>query len=365
MRGISRLAKELGISTATVSRALNGKPRVQEETRQRVLEAASRIGYEPNRAARNLALGQTRSIGFMFDLDPEIAAAGDNFFMSVFDGVQNVIAPHGLDLVVLPCPRSQHRHAYLERMIAGGSVDGMIISGTVKTDTRIELLHSAGVPFVALGRSTAENPFSWVDLDFEGVAESSVDRLVQMGHRRIAITVPFGDLTFGGVFVNAYRKALRRHGIPFDPDLVLHTGLAWSEGALLVDTLLDRPDPATAVILIFEAAAIGIYERLAERGLQPGVDLSVIGFRSEAVVQHLRPALTCFDLSLFDVGAALGSALLAQIPGRRNAASTFTQVRIPLALRPGESDGPPAAGRRTVAGVPARGKGRGRASLTR
>lgn len=81
MRGLSKLAHELGLSTSTVSRALNNVPGIHEDTRRRVLEAAQRLGYEPNQAARTLALGQTKSIGFMIDLDPDTAANGDNFFM--------------------------------------------------------------------------------------------------------------------------------------------------------------------------------------------------------------------------------------------------------------------------------------------
>lgn len=344
MRGISRLAQELGLSTGTVSRALNGKPAVHEETRRKVLEAAIRLGYEPNQAARTLALGKTRSIGFMIDLDPQVAATGDNFFIGVFDGVQSVLTPHGLDLVVLPCPSSEHRLAYLHRHIGRRMVDGLIISGTEQADPRIDLLQSTGIPFVAFGRSRSDKPFSWVDLDFESVAESAVERLVEQGHRRIAITVPYGDFNFGAIFLDAYRTALARRGIPFDPELVFQTGLVGDDGAFLADALLDRSIPVTAIILIFEAAAVGIYERLAERGLRPGRDLSIIGLRNELIIQHLRPRLTCFDLSLFDVGVALASALLDRMSATQQVRRPpLAQIRIPLVMRPGQSDGPAGA----------------------
>lgn len=338
MRGISRLAHELGISIGTVSRALNDKPGVNPETRRRVLEAAQRLGYEPNQAARTLAQGKTQSIGFMIDLDPETAAAGDSFFMGVFEGVQSILEPNGLDLLVLPCPRRENRFAYLDRLVARRVVDGMILSGTERIDPRIDLLQSARIPFVALGRSETDNDFSWVDLDFEGVAETAVDRLVAQGHRRIALTVPFGDLNFGIVFQQAYQRALQRHGIPYDPELVFQTGLGEEDGYLLVDALLDRPDPVTAIILIFEVVAIGIYQRLAERGLRPGQDLAVIGFRDEVVIRYLKPRLTCFKISLFDVGVALGNALLEQVspaPGRND---PFSHIRVPLSIQLGDSD---------------------------
>jgi DNA-binding LacI/PurR family transcriptional regulator len=317
-------------------------PGVREETRQRVLEAAQRLGYEPNQAARTLALGQTKSIGFMIDLDRDMAANGDSFFMGVFDGVQSVLTPRGLDLLVLPCPSRQHRFAFLDRIVARRLVDGMILSGTEPSDPRIELLQSSGLPFVALGRSKAKTPFAWVDLDFEAVAESAVDRLVAQGHRRIALTVPFGELNFGIVFRDAYRKALAKHGIPYDPAIVFKSGFGEEDGYFLVDGMVDNPDPVTAIVLIFEAAAIGIYRRLDERNLRPGTDLAVIGFRDEAVVRYLRPRLTRYDVSLFDVGTALGIALMDQIDAGARDTRPLARVKVPMALLPGDSDGPPA-----------------------
>lgn len=342
MRGISRLAHELGLSTGTVSRALNNVAGVHAKTRSRVLEAAQRLGYEPNQAARTLALGQTKSVGFMIDLDPDTAANGDNFFMGVFDGVQSVLTPLGLDLLVLPCPSKQHRFAYLDRLVARRLVDGMILSGTEQHDPRIDLLRTAGLPFAALGRSEVEGPFSWVDLDFEAVATASVDRLVAGGHRRIAITVPFGELNFGIVFREAYRKALAGHGLPYDPELVLQTGFGEEDGYFIVDPMLDNPDPPTAIILIFEAAAIGIYRRLEERGLRPGQDLAVIGFRDESAVRHLRPNLTRYTVSLSEVGAALARALVAQMT-QEEPAPQLLQIKIPMSLIPGDSDPPRAS----------------------
>lgn len=341
MRGISKLASELGLSASTISRALNNVPGVHEKTRQRVLAAAQRIGYEPNQAARNLALGQTRSIGFMIDLDPDTAANGDNFFIGVFDGVQRVLTPLGLDLLVLPCPSRQDRFSYLDRIVARRLVDGMILSGTERSDPRIDVLHAAKLPFVALGRSdTTATPFAWVDLDFEAVARSAVDRLAGMGHRRIAVTVPFGDLNFGTVFLNAYKAALARHKLRFDPKLVYQTGFGEEDGYDIVDSMLDQPDPVTAVVLIFEAAAIGIYRRLEERGLRPGHDLSVVGFRDEAMVRALRPKLTRYEVSLSEVGMALATALMQLIDGEK---LPLAQVKVPMTLLAGDSDAPPPA----------------------
>jgi DNA-binding LacI/PurR family transcriptional regulator len=339
MRGIARLAQELGISTGTVSRALNGKHDVNEDTRRKVLEAARRLGYAPNQAARSLAQGTTRSVGFIIDLDPESAAASDYFFMGVFDGVQSVLSQHGLDLLVLPCPTDQDPFAYLQRIVARGVVDGMILSGTKRVDPRIDHLIAAGVPFVTLGRSSSGRDYSWIDLDFEGVVATAMDRFFAKGHRRIALTVPQGEVNFGSVFEDAYREALTSRGIPFDPALVLETRRNEEAGYAIVDPLLALDDAPTAVLLIYEVTAIGVYRRLGELGLRPGHDLAVIGFRDEPTVRFLTPSVTCFGLSRQELGVTVGEALLAQLPSfSERFQGGVLQKRTSLTLLPGESD---------------------------
>ena len=260
--------------------------------------------------------------------------------MRVSDGVHRVLARHGLDLFVLPCPTDQDRHAFLERLVARGVVDGIILAATRRVDPSIEFLQASGLPFVTFGRSSSGHGYSWIDLDFETVANVAVDRLVAAGHRRIALTVPSGDLNFGAVFKDAYRGALARHGLPYDPKLVFVTRLDEADGYGLVDDLLRLDDRPTAIVLVYEIAAIGMYRRMAELGLAPGRDLAIIGFRDEPVIRFLSPTLTTFTLPLHELGVALGEALLGQMPRYADQGSQqVTQLRCSLSLRPGDSDG--------------------------
>jgi DNA-binding LacI/PurR family transcriptional regulator len=338
MRGIARLAKELGISTGTVSRALNGRAEVSEATRELVLATAKRLGYAPNQAARTLALGTTRSVGFMMDLDRETAASSEYFFMGVFDGVQSVLTEHGFDLLVLPRPTKANSLEFLRRYVARGVFDGMILAATQRIDPRIELLESAGMPFATLGRSSSGRDYPWIDLDFESVAKTAVDRLVAAGHRRIAVTVPSDNINFGSIFEACYREALARHGIDFDPDLVFARGRHEDAGYRLVDDMAVVQNPPTAVLLIFETLAIGIYRRLAELGRLPGRDLAIIGFRDEPTVRFLTPALTCFGAPLHEIGEDLARAVLSRIPAHSGYSSQTPVGKLAsLSIRVGES----------------------------
>jgi DNA-binding LacI/PurR family transcriptional regulator len=340
MKGIRHLAQHLNISIGTVSRALNGKPDVNERTRARVLAAAADLGYVANQSGRSLRQGTSNTIGFMIELNAETAANSDNFFMGVFDGVQSAFARHKLDLVVLPCSTEEDPSEYLQRIVARRLVDAMIISATHRIDKRIDLLTSAKIPFIALGRSASGGDgYPWMDLDFAGVASSAVDRLVEHGHRRIAVAVPSNDVNLGFVFLDAYERALERHGIPFNPDYVIRARSTEQGGYQIGHDLLALKDRPTAVVLIYELMAIGLYRRLSESGVRPGRDIAVVGFRASQQSRFLSPTLTCFRLSLRDLGVALGEALLASMPAYAETYPLGIVHKIwPLELVPGESD---------------------------
>jgi DNA-binding LacI/PurR family transcriptional regulator len=339
MKGIRRLAQHLNISIGTVSRALNDKPDVNQATRKRVLEAAAELGYVPNQSGRSLRQGTSNTIGFMIELNEETAANSDNFFIGVFDGVQSAFARHKLDLVVLPCSMDEDPTEYLQRIVARRLVDAMIISATHKIDKRIDLLTSAKIPFIALGRSASGGDHPWMDLDFEGVANRAIDRLVEHGHRHIAVALPSNDINLGYVFLEAYKDALQRHGIPFDPDYVIRGKSSEQGGYQIAHDVLALPRRPTAILLIYELMAIGLYRRLNESGVRPGRDIAVIGFREAPQARFLSPTLTCFRLSLRDLGITLGESLLASMPPYADIYPQGIVHKIwPLELVPGESD---------------------------
>ncbi len=336
---IRDLAQRLDISIGTVSRALNGKSDVNPETRKRVLAAAEALGYAPNQSGRSLRQGVTNTIGFMLDTDSEMSAHGDTFFMAVFDGVQSVLRRHQLDLAVLLHNTRDDLFDFTRRVVARRGIDGLIISATRRHDPRIDFLIERGLPFVAFGRSLSGGAHPWVDLDFEGVAEQSVGRLVAEGHRRIAVATSDSDVNLGFVFAEGYRRALLSRGMAVDPDLILRARTGEAGGYSVGEALLGMQDRPTAVLLVNEAMSIGLYRRLYEAGLSPGRDLAIIGFRHSAQARFLAPALTCFKITLQDVGARLAEALLAVMPAYAPLyPHGVVQHICPMELVAGESD---------------------------
>lgn len=338
MKGIRALARHLDISVSTVSKALNGRFDINADTRKRVLEAAAEFGYVANQSGRALRQGATRTVGFMIESGQASPTDSDNFFMAVFDGVQTVFRRHHLDLIVLPCAGEEDPAEYLGRMVARGLVDAVIISATRHTDPRIPLLQKARMPFVTLGRS-GELAHPWIDLDFEGVAKRAVDRLVERGHSRIAVSLPATDLNLGNLFLKGYKKALREHEIPFVPQLAIRTESSDEGGYKLGRTLLELKPRPTAIVLSYELPAPGLYRALADAGVAPGKDLGVIAFRESPITRHLVPRITSFTTSLRDLGVTLGQTLLSTMPDfLENYPNVRDQQVWPMELVAGESD---------------------------
>jgi len=337
MKGIRQLAEHLDISIGTVSRALNGKPDVNEETRRRVLEAAEQLGYVANQAGRSLRKGATGIIGFMMQTGHDITGQGDTFFMRVFDGVQTVLARHQLDLVALLCSSEEDPDAYLKRIVARGFVDGIILSATRFQDPRFELLHKTKIPFITLGRSQTDVGQPWYDLDFEGMAEDALERLIARGHRRIAISRPHGDINLGHVFENHCRVVLARHGLELDAAHIYRSGPNEPGGYHVAQQVMKSRERPSAIILLNEATVVGFYRGLQEVGLKPGKDIAVIGQYSPQA-QFLNPVLTCFRPDLRALGIALAESLLATMPDLAQHYPEAVRRRLwPMTLIEGES----------------------------
>jgi DNA-binding LacI/PurR family transcriptional regulator len=318
-QGIRDLAARLGISIGTVSRALNGRPDVNPGTRQRVIDAARDIGYVPQQSGRSLRKGATHSVGLLWEIPSGREAYGEPFFLSLFGGVQDVLARHDYDLVVMidqpeTAAAGGDPLARLRRIVQRRQVDALILPWTRATDPRLDYLAGTSVPFVALGRSRSGGSHPWIDLDFEAAAGVATGRLLRAGHRRIALGVPADSLMQKTFFVAGYAQALASAGIVFDQRLVAEGAATPSGGyEIAVDLLQLEPRPS-AIVAIDSSMAVGIYRRLAESGLRCGQDVAIIGgVHDTPMTGFLVPALTCFSLDTAALGRRLAEVLLTRL----------------------------------------------------
>ena len=336
---IHDLARHLNVSIGTVSRALNDRSDVSAKTRQRVLDAAKEFGYAPNQSGRSLRSGTTGMVGFMIIANRERAIRGESFFMTLFDGLQASLAERGLDLVIYYCGTDQHPDAYVRKIIERRPVDGLIISQTAKIDPRIDHLISARMPFIAFGRSDSGGDHSWVDLDFEGVAEQSIDLLYKRGHRRIAVATTADDVNFSHIYIEECRKSLATRGMALDEALIIRESMSEAGGYRVGERLLACQPRPSAVMVVENSMAIGLYTRLHEAGVLPGRDIAVVGFdQSPTQGLFLRPSLTQFHVAMSPLGHWMGEHMYALIDAKQNGRTIPPAQKIwPMEIVPGGS----------------------------
>lgn len=310
MTDIRRLAEHLNISIGTVSRALNNRAGVHPETRVRVLQAATELGYVANASGRSLRRGATNTIGFVIETGSPANQAGDNFFYIVTDAMHEYLAERGYDLVILPCHSADDPVEYLARLVARGIVDAVVITATRVQDQRIGLLARSVMPFLTLGRSETPGDYPWIDLDFEGAAQQSVAALVARGHRRIAVALPEKDVSLGVHYRKGYIAALEAAGLRVDPDLMIRVATSEEGGYAFGRRLAEMSDRPTGVVLCSEATTVGLYGALRDHGLRPGKDISIVTFRENPQLRFLDPAPACFTTDLTALGQEMGRAVL-------------------------------------------------------
>lgn len=270
---LKTLSETLGLSQTTVSRALGGYSDVAEKTRQRVVETAKRLGYQPDPLARRLATGRTDTIGLVFPFGA--TEFGDHRFGEVVDGLSESFAAHDIDLSIVPV-RPETELATYQRLIDGRRVDALIVAWTEVRDARIELLQSRNFPFLAYGRTADPASFPWFDFDNEAGGRMATERLIGLGHKRIGMIHARLELNFAAQRHAGFLAALADANIAPEPALIVQTGLSRQGGYQAMLALLALDNPPTAVLIDNNLAGIGALRALGDKGLLPGRDISVI-----------------------------------------------------------------------------------------
>jgi DNA-binding LacI/PurR family transcriptional regulator len=348
--GIRQLANELNLSVSTISRALNDSDEVSAETRERVRAAALRHGYAPSKSAESLRKGRLDIIGLMLPMRREEENYTLGVFMTLADGLQSILAQHGMDLVMYASESWEDECARLRRIVERRHVDGVILAGTRHHDERIDYVAARQFPFVALGRSESGGEHAWIDLDFETAVAAVVARLVEQGHRRIALAIPGGDAMQAHIYLRAWKKAMKKHGLEVPEGFVQRNELSERGGYLATEALLDLGVLPDALMFQSDCMAIGAYRKLHETGRTPGRDLTISGgVLAGEVSEYLAPRLSGFTLDAYALGQRLAQALLAQLPEfAASYRAAQEPVLWPLSLRERDDDAPrPAARRRS------------------
>lgn len=318
---LKQLSHMLQLSQTTVSRALNGYPEVNEETRRRVVDAAKRHGYRPNPSARRLATGKTGMIGYV--LPTGSAVDIDPHFVEFLSGLGDYARAHELDLVLSPADAEEQETTY-RRIVANKQVDAVYVSSPRPQDSRVALLDTLGLPFLVHGRSDGfDFDYPYLDIDNEGAFHEATRLMIQLGHRRMALINGDDTETFAIHRERGVRRALAGNGLTLPPDQVSSTAMTEENGYRAARRVLEGSSAPTAILCSSLIMALGVVRAVRELGLTIPGDLSLIAH--DDVFSWLKPEnfsvpLSTTRSSIRAAGARVAERLIARLSGLEDGA---------------------------------------------
>ena len=310
MTGIKDVAREVEMSTATVSRALRGLPGVSEETRSRVRETARRLGYVPSPSAAGLASGQTRTVAVIV---PWVTRW---FFAAVVQGAEEVLRERGYDLLLYNLAGDESaRHRVFETSLLTKRVDAVLVLSLKPSPDELARLQKLGRPVTIVG---ADVPgWATVRIDDEQAARCAVQHLAGLGHRRIAYvggaTEGVLDFTAPAARLAGFRAALAEAGLPHDPALEVDGEFSVAGGTRAAQGLLGRADRPSAVFAASDEMAIGVLRAARELGIRVPEDLSVIGIDDHEMAEIFD--LTTVAQPVHEQGRVAAQQVLTALEG--------------------------------------------------
>lgn len=309
---LKELAALLGLSPTTVSRALNGYPEVNEETRRRVQDAARLHDYHPNTRAQSLALGRAMAIGHVIPVSTNNEIVNP-IFGDFIAGAGEVYSQAGYDMVLSVVSDEAELAAY-RKLRARQSVDGVILHAPRRDDPRLSVLAELRLPFVVHGRATgSEIPYSWVDVNNKRAIFRAVQFLMELGHSRIGLINGRENMDFALRRRAGFVEALQGAGLAPDPALMHSAEMSETEAHRATRRMMALPQRPTALIVSSIVSAIGVRRATDELGLTLGRDLSVVAYDDD--ISYLRngdevPLFTAMQSSVRDAGRRAARMLI-------------------------------------------------------
>jgi DNA-binding LacI/PurR family transcriptional regulator len=314
---LEEVASHAGVSRATVSRVVNGSPRVSPEIRRGVETSIAALGYVPNRAARSLVTGRTASIGVVIT-EPTGRLFNDPFFPRLLRGISGSLAGQDLQLVLL-MPSMQEDARRTADYLTAGHVDGVVMVSLHGEDPLLSRLSQTAVPLVLVGRPPQGIAASYVDVDNRQGARSAVEHLIAGGRRVIATIAGPSDMPPGIDRLAGYRDALEGGGLSPDSRLVAHADFTQEDGVRAMTRLLAARPDIDAVFAASDLMAAGVLSVLAGAGRHVPNDVAVVGYDDSVVATSTNPPLTSVHQPIEEMGREVARLLVEAMDGTNRA----------------------------------------------
>jgi LacI family transcriptional regulator len=324
---IREIAEFAGVSIATVSRVVNGSGHVSETTRRTVERVIREHGYTANRSARGLSSGRTGLVGVTV---PRIHPA---YFSQIVAGVADALYQHDMRIVLCPTLHEHDREVSLLQRLVHGTTDGGLLVLPEESSSELRALMTHGFRFVVVDpRERIGGQVPTVSAAHASGAVQAMGHLLDLGHQRIAaITGPAGLLATEER-KRGYHAALASIGVLPIPELMIESNFDVDGGRAAASTLLELPEPPTAIFAFNDQLAIGAMQTALARNLQVPGDLSIVGFDDTADADLVRPALTTVRQPLAEMGR-MGVSLLIRLLENHQLEALHVELATQLVVR--------------------------------
>ena len=302
------IAKELGVSAMTVSKVLNGKPGVGAETRQRVLDTAKRLEYKPNMIAKSMRLNQSKIIGLV------ISDSSFSFFPSVIKGIEDCAMRNGYSILLCNTDGDYKEEKEKIELLLNQRVAGLILAASTFISNRdTEYLKSLGIPFVYAIRIPKDESVDHVANDnFKG-SFLMIDYLIRTGSQKIHFFNMRSASTSALKRLAGYKKALEKHGIAFDEEIVHKVDHSVAAGYAQAKKMLSSGDEMQTVFCGCDVMAIGVIEAVLELGLKIPDDIRVASYDDIEFARYLQVPLTTVAQPKYEIGERSVELLLRRM----------------------------------------------------
>lgn len=325
---IKDIAKALGISASTVSRALKDHPDISRETKTAVNELAKKLHYKPNAVALSLKSSKTNTIGVIV---PQLVHF---FFSSVISGIEDVAYDAGYNVMICQSNEIYEREIINSQGLLSNRVEGALISISKETCdfTHLQMIEESGIPIVFFDRVPEGFDSDSVIIDDRKAAYNAVCHLIESGCTRIAHLAAPDTLGIGRCRLEGYKEALSVHNLPYIEDYVIVAD-SFDLAAVAARKLIQLPIPPDGIFAVNDLTAVGVMKTLQKMGIAIPEKVAVMGFSAGSYSDITTPTLSSVDQHGYEMGIKAATVLLERIEQKRTGKGETFYIDTNLVIR--------------------------------
>ena len=325
---IKDIAKALGISASTVSRALKDHPDISRDTKDAVNELAKKLHYKPNAVALSLKSSKTNTIGVII---PELV---HYFFSSVISGIEDVAYDAGYNVMICQSNEKYEREIINAQALLSNRVEGALISISKETMDydHLQTIEESGIPIVFFDRVPAGFDSDSVIIDDKRAAFNAVTHLIESGCKRIAHLAASSSLEIGRYRMEGYKEALLKHNMPYLEDYVIIAD-SFDLASVATRKLIQLPSPPDGIFAVNDLTAVGAMKTLQKMGVAIPDKVAIMGFSAGSYSDITTPTLSSVDQHGYEMGTKAATVLLERIEAKRTGPGETFYVETNLVIR--------------------------------